>query len=111
MQTLLKQNGPGRSALKHALLAAALILSVTAAVTPAKADWDHDHGGWHGGGGYHGGGGWQRGWHGQRHWYHGQWIYNPYYQSGYVAPPPAVIYPPPEPVSPGLNLIVPIHIR
>jgi hypothetical protein len=61
--------------------------------TPARAEWERGH---------------DRGGHAQ--WHHRPWGYHPAYAPGYVAPPPAVYYPPPQP-SAGLNLIVPLHIR
>jgi hypothetical protein len=84
----------------------ALILSAAAAGTASADDWHgHPHG-------------WRHGWHHP----HPVYVYPP----GYYYPPPPVVYatpapppvvyaPPPvvypSPVVPGLNIVVPIHVR
>jgi hypothetical protein len=58
-----------------------------------------------------GGRGGDRDWHGHevrsRGYWHGHYVRDP----GVVYAPPVVYEPPPEPVSSGINLIVPLHIR
>lgn len=113
---------------KLALTAAFAAVVIGSAAQPAHADWDHDHGrdgghfyghgdrDWHGGHWYHGNHEGRPGWWWQvgGHWYPYERPVYPYPANPYGAPevyaPPVYAAPPPEP-EPGINLIVPLHIR
>jgi hypothetical protein len=117
-----------KGSLRHVMSAAALVVILSAGFShQAHADWHH---GPPGGGHFHGYN--DHDWHGG-HWYHGVhegrpgWWWtvngvwysypqptypypaNPYGPPVMYSPPPVMAAPPPP--SPGINLVVPIHIR
>ncbi len=82
-----------KNTLRFLALGAALAIGGASLSTPALAD--HWHHGYHHY--YH---------HGYRYGYgYGGYGYGPVYGPGYYAAPPPVIY------SPGLSVVVPLHIR
>ena len=92
--------------IKTLLPAALAVALVLGAAAPAAADDWHD-----------------RRWHEHdvrdRAWHDRDWrIHHPYYAAPpvVVSPPPAAVYAPPPviapaPIAPGINIVLPIHIR
>jgi hypothetical protein len=101
--------------IKSLLSAAVAIGLMGGLASPAFADHDHDW--WHDRGDWHEHEWREHEWR-EREWREHEWReHHPYYAPPVVvSPPPPVIYEPPpvvyaQPVSPGISVILPIHIR